>query len=673
MYERSSSKCGKLQALKRLAYEAELALTSRETLAPRFRDVNGFLAALISNRTRISGISTTKVILMKRLAVGFLWLLAVLFLSAPAHAQPQTSKPDDSKPQELIGNVLNRSCVSLDGTWRAIVDPYEGGLHSKFWENRKPKDKQELVEYDFSLSPGLKVPGDWNMQRESLYFYEGPLWYEKTFSYKKLDRIRPFLYFGAANYFSRVYLNGHYLGSHTGGFTPFNFDVSDALVDGDNFVVGEVNKSRHAEGVPTLNTDWWNYGGLTRDVKIVEVPRTYVQDYFIQLAKGSLDTIAGWVQVAGVSGPQTVTVEIPEAGVTQTVPTPADGKGMFKFPPAKLDLWSPENPKLYKVIVSGAGDSITDQIGFRSIETRGDKILLNGKPIFLRGISIHEEAPFRGGRAFSNEDDATLLGWAKELGCNFVRLAHYPHHESMVRNAEKMGLLVWSEIPVYWGIDWKNPDTLANAKNQFREEIARDHNRANIILWSLGNETPISPERTEFMKQTAAEVRDLDPTRLLTAAMNVTSHQGENTRVIDDPLGQIVDVLGINEYIGWYEHTIDTTDVTDWKSAYDKPLIVSEFGGDAPFNRHGSAADRWTEEYQADLFKHQIAMWKRVPFLAGMSPWVLMDFQSPVRQLPQVQDFHNRKGLVSDRGEKKEAFYVLQNFYREMGAAPEKQ
>jgi len=243
----------------------------------------------------------------------------------------------------------------------------------------------------------------------------------------------------------------------------------------------------------------------------------------------------------------------------------------------------------------------------------------------------------------------------------------------MVRNAEKMGLLVWSEIPVYWGIDWKNPDTLANAKNQFREEIARDHNRANIILWSLGNETPISPERTEFMKQTAAEVRELDPTRLLTAAMNITTHQGDNTRLIDDPLGAIVDVLGMNEYIGWYEGTIATTDKTEWKSAYDKPLIISEFGGGAPYGHHGDAADRWTEEYQADLFQHQIAMWKRVPFLAGMTPWVLMDFQSPVRQLPQVQDFHNRKGLISDRGERKQAFYVLQNFYREMGAAPGKQ
>ena len=605
---------------------------------------------------------------MKRIVLPLCWLaVASSFVSAsPLPPQQPVAEP----PQDLVANTPNRTSISLNGTWRAIVDPYEGGLHAKFWENRKPKNKQDLVEYDFDFSPGLKVPGDWNMQRESLFFYEGPVWYKTSFAYKKADGVRPFLYFGAANYFTRVYLNGHFLGDHTGGFTPFNFDVSDTIADGDNFVVVEVNNARHAEGVPTLNTDWWNYGGLTRDVKIVEVPRTYIQDYFIQLAKGSLGKIAGWVKVAGATGPQTVTIEIPEANIKQTVTTNADGKGSFQFP-AKLDLWSPDNPKLYRVVVSGAGDSVADQIGFRSIETRGSKVLLNGKPLFLRGISIHEEAPFRGGRAFAPEDDATLLGWAKDLGCNFVRLAHYPHHESMIRAADRMGLLVWSEIPVYWGIDWKNPATLDNAKNQLREEIARDHNRAAVILWSLGNETPINADRTAFMQQTAAEARELDPTRLLTAAMNITSREGDSTRLLNDPLGEIVDVLGINEYIGWYEGSFDTIDHTHWKSSYDKPLIVSEFGAGAVYGRHGDATERWSEEYQADLFQHQLAMWKQVPFLAGMTPWLLMDFHSPVRQLPQVQDYFNRKGLVSDRGQRKRAFFVLQNYYREVAAAPE--
>ncbi len=135
---------------------------------------------------------------------------------------------------------------------------------------------------------------------------------------------------------------------------------------------------------------------------------------------------------------------------------------------------------------------------------QGANILLNGKPIFLRGISMHEEAPFREGRAFSPEDAQTLLGWVKDLGCNFVRFAHYPHNENEIRLADRMGLMVWSEIPVYWDIDWSNPATLANAEAQLRDEIARDHNRAAVILWSVSNETPVKPERLTFLKQLAA-------------------------------------------------------------------------------------------------------------------------------------------------------------------------
>ncbi len=592
----------------------------------------------------------------------YLFCLALILVAGVRAASPA--------PQDLVANIPGRTTVRLSGTWNAIVDPYENGLGSRFYQNRKPQNKQDLVEYDFDKAGTLKVPGDWNTQRDSLYYYEGPLWYETSFAYAKRDNVRPFIYFGAANYFTRVYLNGKLLGEHTGGFTPFNFDVSESIADGENTLVVEVNNARHADGIPTLRTDWWNYGGITRDVQLVEVPRTYIQDYFVQLAKGSLDQIAGWVKVSGATSAQQVKIAIPDAGISQSVTTDAEGKASFQFP-ARLDLWSPENPKLYRVVISGAGDSVTDEIGFRSIETRGSKILLNGKPIFLRGISIHEEAPFRGGRAFSPEDDATLLGWAKDLGCNFVRLAHYPHNEAMVRAADRMGLLVWSEIPVYWDIQWKNPDTLANAKNQLREEIARDHNRASVILWSLGNETPISPERTAFMQQTAALARELDGTRLLTAAMNVTSHQSDGTRLLNDPLAEVVDVMGINEYIGWYEGHPDDIERTHWKSSYDKPLIVSEFGAGAPYGRRGDASERWTEEYQASLYEHQIAMWKQVPIVAGMSPWVLMDFHTPLRLLPGVQDDHNRKGLISDRGQRKQAFYVLQKYYRSLIDAPQ--
>jgi beta-glucuronidase len=569
-------------------------------------------------------------------------------------------------PSTLVTNIAGRTTVTMDGIWRAIVDPYETGMGARFYENAKPKSKSDLVEYGFDASATLLVPGDWNTQRETLLFYEGPVWYQRYFSYAKHAHTRLFLYLGAANYQARAWLNGKKLGEHAGGFTPFNFEITNELAEGENSLVIEVNNTRRPDGVPAPSTDWWNYGGLTRSLEIVELPEVFVQDYFVQLAKGSADAIAGWVKLNGAAQPQTVTLDIPELNLQKSLTTDAAGYAEFRFP-AKPQLWSPADPKLYRVVISAAGSAVEDQIGFRSLETRGTQILLNGKPIFLRGISLHEEAPFREGRAFSEEDDRTLLGWARELGCNFVRLAHYPHNETMVRLADRLGLLVWEEVPVYWTIAWDNPSTLENAEEQLRDMIARDHNRAAVALWSLSNETaPLSPPRLEFLKALGAYARTLDATRLLTSAMNRTEKSGPDTRLLNDPLGQYLDVLGLNEYLGWYEGHPEDADHTEWKFAAEKPLIISEFGGGAVYGMHGDAETRFTEEYQANLFEHQIKMLRRIPALAGMSPWVLMDFRSPRRFLVGVQDFHNRKGLVSNRGQHKRAFYILESFYREL-------
>ncbi len=228
----------------------------------------------------------------------------------------------------------------------------------------------------------------------------------------------------------------------------------------------------------------------------------------------------------------------------------ACGKTPAKNCSGGLKLWSPENPKLYQVIVSGEGDSVADEIGFRTIEVQGATILLNGKPIFLRGVSMHEEAPFREGRAFSPEDAQTLLGWVKDLGCNFVRFAHYPHNENEIRLADRMGLLVWSEIPVYWDIDWSSAPALESAEAQLRDMIARDHNRAAVILWSVSNETPVKPERLTFLTQLVRSAKELDPTRLVTSAMNHVDESGPDSRTLSDPLGEGAGRSGVERISG---------------------------------------------------------------------------------------------------------------------------
>lgn len=569
----------------------------------------------------------------------------------------------------LIGNIPGRNIVDLGGRWQIILDPYDTGYfdyHMRpqtkegFFTNRIPQDKTERIEYRFSPDHTLEVPGDWNTQLEKLFYYEGTIWYKKDFDRPSTSG-RLFLYFEAVNYFCDVYLNGEWVGRHIGGFTPFEFEVTNYLKDKGNFLVLRVNNTRIPEGVPGLNTDWWNYGGITRRVLLVSVPETFIEDYFIQLAKGSFSQIQGWVKLNGPEKRGKIQIEIPELSVSHPIYPDSEGKATFSFS-AKPRLWTPENPKLYRVILHTKADRVEEKIGFRSIQATEDEIVLNGKPIFLKGICIHEEAPFRGGRAFRPEEARILLGWAKELGCNFVRLAHYPHHEYMTRTADEMGLLVWSEIPVYWTIHFDNPNTYANAENQLVENITRDKNRASIIFWSIANETPVTESRNQFLRRLAEKARSLDPTRLITSASDKSSSDGF-TYTISDPICEFLDVIGVNEYIGWYDGLPEKCDRVSWKRTYRKPGVVSEFGGGALYGVHGDSLTRWSEEFQENLYRHQIDMLERMEFLRGVTPWILMDFRSPRRPLYGIQDGWNRKGVISNFGQKKKAFWVLKAWY----------
>jgi beta-glucuronidase len=591
-------------------------------------------------------------------------LVLAVAVAAPAAADAPPG------PDPLITNVDGRRTTSLDGIWRTIVDAFETGYYDYRYQpradgyflDRKAEDETDRVEYSFDTSPTLLVPGDWNTQRESLLLYEGTVWYRRTFDDpRESGTSRLFVWFGAVASKAHVFLNGELLGVHEGAFTPFNFEITDRVKPTDNVLVVKADNARRPEAVPTLDFDWWNYGGITRPVRLVEVPGTFIRDFVVQLAKGSRDRVRGWVTLDGTKAGQEVTVRIAEAGISETATTDGGGRAAFDFP-ARLDLWSPEDPKLYDVEVAAGEDVVQDRIGFRSLETRGTTILLNGKAVFLRGICVHGEAPYRSGRAFGVDDARTLLGWVKALGGNFVRLAHYPHDEAMLREADRMGLLVWSEIPVYWAIRWESPDTLDNARTQLTESITRDRNRASIALWSVANETPISDPRNAFLKALVDRVRELDDTRLVTAALERGEPEGD-TQVIDDPFGKHLDVIGCNEYVGWYDGLAEKADRVSWRSVYEKPHIMSEWGAGARYGRHGTTRTRWSEEFQAEVYRRQAEMLDRIPFLAGTSPWLLMDFRSPHRLLPGVQDGWNRKGVVSDRGERKKAFFVLREWY----------
>jgi beta-glucuronidase len=606
----------------------------------------------------------------RKQTIALLCLAAIGTMGAYAAQQVSgNSTTTETSPIVLTGGD-ERPAFSLNGSWHSIPDPYLAGLYDfhgheskRGWFlnlKAKPGDTSPL-DYDFAQSPVLQVPGDWNTQDPELFLYEGLMWYERDFDYNVKPGTRVFLRVGAANYKSIFWVNGKRICDHTGGFTAFACEVTPALVNGNNFIVATVDDTRRPDGVPTTKTDWFNYGGLTREIGLIELPQSFVDQYDLHLNRADRTEVDGWVHVVDGKPGESVEVSIPELNAHTTASIDASGRATIAFHPSGLKLWSPESPTLYRVRITAGADSLQDEIGFRTIEVRGTEILLNGKPVFLRGVSIHAEAPYRTGRAYSYKDAAILLGWAKQLGCNYVRLAHYPHDESMLHTADRLGLMVWAENPVYWAVEFDNPAVYANAKNQLDEEINTSRNHASIILWSMANETPVNDARTKFISSLADHARSIDPTRLITAALLV--HGTDDTKIVDDPLGAALDVIGTNEYIGWYERRPEDIDKFTWKIDYQKPVIMSEFGAGAKAGLHGGPDDRWTEEYQANVYQHQLVMLNKIAQLRGMSPWVLMDFRSPVRVLPGIQDGFNRKGLISDQGQKKQAFFILQKAY----------
>ncbi len=581
--------------------------------------------------------------------------------------------------QPLIQNVSARRLQSLNGNWQYIIDPYETGFRNYRWDERNendreaywnsdiPENKTDRKEHGYSDKYVLKVPGDWNHQHSKFLYYEGTVWYKKSFDTKlPAANEKMYLHFGAVNYSADVYLNGKKLGAHKGGFTTFNFEIPNGLLKAKgNFLVIKVDNKRFKDEIPTVNTDWWNYGGITRDVSLVTVPQTFVVDYFIGLEKGKGKIISGWIKLNG-SGDQDVVIEIPELNVHHKVNVKGNSAA-FSFVAPTLQLWTPEDPKLYKVIIASEQDRVQDKVGFRTIEVKGKQVLVNGVPVFLRGISIHEEIPKEIRRAYSYNDAVHLLKQAKELNCNMVRLAHYPHNENMTRVADSLGLLVWSEIPVYWTIDFTNPDVLQKAKVQLNEMISRDKNRASIIIWSVGNETPVNETRTKFMSELVETARELDNTRLISAALEVHNVNGVNT--IDDPLGNYTDIVSVNEYLGWYGGLPSNCRTAKWEVKYNKPLFFSETGAEALSGFHADSLTRWSEEYQQWYYKEQVAMMKRMPDnYIGISPWILNDFRSPRRNNPVYQEGWNNKGLYDHNGKKKKAWYVLKKYYDEMRA-----
>lgn len=629
---------------------------------------------------------------------------------------------------DTLFDVSGRAARSLDGDWHFCPDVFHSTVRSRWFDEvRTNRDNLPIpYDFDFDAMDCIHVPGVWNDQKREYALYEGPGVYFKEFDCQKAKGRRVFLRIGAANYETRIWLNRKYLGRHLGGFTPFCTEITSYLKEEGNRLLVLVDNTRRGEQIPSAHYDWFNYGGIHRSVELVEVPETFVKRFQIALSKNVKNQIEYRVEVeAGKAWPAGETaeavIEIEELGIRERVqcvgssgaeaacggtgtatpgtvtpgtaapgtaapstaapsaaapagaPAPSapavlHATGIIPVDEAAMHLWSPESPYLYKVKVTCAGDCLTDEIGFRRIDRDGTTITLNGKPVLLRGMCVHEESPEHL-RAVTGEDMAGTLREAKELGCNFLRLTHYPHSEAMARLADRMGIMLWEEIPVYWALEFENPATFADAANQLREMILRDCNRASVIVWSVGNENPDTDARYHFMRRLAERAKELDGSRLIGASCLIDVEE----RRIRDRLIDSLDVVGLNEYYGWYLKDFGVLREILNHYEENKPVVITETGAEAVPGMHGAEDEIYTEECQAAIYRMQFDTLFSYPFIKGTTPWVLYDYAS-MRRMSSLQKGYNLKGIISaDREHRKLAYQVVKEAYGRRAEQEEKE
>jgi len=659
----------------------------------------------------------------------FFFFLAVFTISlysedkSDADSFFEREAPNYPSPDNLIGWIDSRQITTLNGEWSYIVDPMNNGLpESSFFggfpKNKTQKTGMELIEYNFDTAAKIQIPGAWNAIDKKLFFYRGPVWLYKKFNYQPKKEAITHLYIEGSNFTTKIFINGSIIGEFEGGYVPFNFDISKHLKNGENILLVQTDNTLNQSSVPTQKTDWWPWGGIVGDVYIVETPKKFIQNAYLQLNPENFSEALFKLEMNQELSGQRIVLEIPELQFKDEFITNTAGfiRESIIIAPR---LWSPTDPKLYKVIISSDQEIISDEIGFRSIKVEGQNIYLNNSEIQFKGIAMHSEPIGIPGPAFSKEHFQDLLLMAKDLNINFIRAAHYPYTRHLAKVADRLGLMLWEEVPVYWNIDWDNSETLNIAINQIKRLVQRDQNRASVVVWSVANETPLSSSRMEFLNTLLSEIEAIDSTRLTTAALLSGSEEQFKALVlvlalqgvksqwvnpqekaifqfildqanipidselnfsisIDDPLGKSVDLISYNEYFGWYYVTFfaDQMMIPEGtlrklmfevlpnikiSSVFNKPIHISEFGAGAKYGNHSNKI--WSEEYQARLYRHQLEMLSNNPQIKGISPWVFKDFRAMLRPLPGIQDFYNRKGLIDENGNKKAAFDVLADFY----------
>jgi len=593
-----------------------------------------------------------------------------------------------------------RNLLDLSGFWDFKLDPDDVG-ETAGWFNGLDDPRT------------IAVPASWNELFQDTRDYLDTAWYAREFYVPQGWRGQAiFLRVGSANYAAKVWINGRYVGEHQGGHLPFAFEINDYVnLDKPNVVAimvegkltatrvppGNVERSgmgAFMSGYPNTSFDFFPYTGIQRPVILYAVPKTRIEDITIVTEiEGTNGVVKITVKQTGQSGTGKVLLDGENGTLTADLAF-VDGVASAAIAVPDARLWSPDDPYLYAltvILTDGAAiiDRCTLDVGIRTIAVEGDKILLNGKPIYLTGFGRHEDFPIHG-RGLNMPliiKDYALLKW---IGANSYRTSHYPYSEEQMVMADREGILVIDEIPAV-GLQFEdseeNSETrLALCKQQMEELVARDKNHPSVVMWSVANE-PMPPAMmrrfmgggdntadkakeargTAFFKELFDLTRALDPSRLVTLV-----------GVMGGPLDwlDLADVVCINRYWGWYTQAgqIDTgakflaQELDGLHEQLRKPIIITEFGADTIAGAHSDPPEMWTEEYQTEFLRAYLDVASERPFVAGLHVWNFADFKTG--QGTRRAAGLNMKGVFTRDRRPKMAAHLLRERWTQPQAPP---
>jgi beta-glucuronidase len=619
---------------------------------------------------------------LKRVAIAILTAAAVAAWAPTAGAQSITTPA----PGGLYANGHTGRYL-LDGQWFFRLDKSGVGLRRGY-----ARPSQSLAAW----TP-ISVPYAWNATDESPESMRGTIgWYRKDFRLPSVPKGSSWIVrFESVNYRSMVFLNGHLLGRHEGGYIPFEFDLARYLKRGTNSLVVRADSRRNLETLPVLKTlsnglpsgGWWNYGGILREVYLRRVGKVDLQELLARPLLPCRACAASVLVRATVrnmtSKKQKVALRASVGSLRARLPSVTLAPHQTSEVATKVGirnprLWEPGSPALYAVSAAalvGGRESAgwSAQIGIRSIRVNGSgRVLLNGLPITLRGASFHEE-DLTVGAALTPEMRASIWQSLVDLGASMTR-AHYPLHPWFLEQADRDGILVWDEIPMY-----QTPNSIT-AKRAIRSKglkylaatVARDENHPSVLTWSIGNEMPtrVGSGQQRYIRDAASMLRKMDPTRL-----RALDYSGYPT-ALPSSTYHVLDALGVNCYFGWYPGPGGQIDdrallgpFLDQVHRYypSKALFVTEFGAEA--NRDGPFDEKGTYSFQRQLVEDHLAVYDSKPFVNGALVWALRDFR--VRPdwdggNPKPQSPLNQKGITDQFGKPKPAFAAVKRMFAEV-------